>query len=202
MNRKIEHIEERRKTPISMAPIEVREDNSSRLKRPRVSGYAAVYYRKGDTATEYSPDGFTERIERGAFDRALRENQDVVALFDHDTRHLLGRTGAGTLELESDERGLHYTISTADTTIARDVLANIRAGNLTGSSFAFVVRKEEWEELEDGTAIRTVKDVDLFDVGPVTKPAYDGTSTEAAAARGSLRLAKARARKAIDDVSL
>ena len=199
MNRKIEHIEERRKTPISMAPIEAREDG----KRPRVSGYAAVYYRKGDTATEYRPPGgFTERIERGAFDRALRENQDVVALFDHDTSHLLGRTGAGTLQLESDERGLHYTISTADTTIARDVLANIRAGNLTGSSFAFVVRKEEWEELEDGTAIRTVQDVDLFDVGPVTKPAYDGTSTEAAAARGSLRLAKARARKAIDAVTL
>lgn len=189
--------QERRSTPLDLSSVEIRESG----KKPKISGYAAVYYDSRNKGTEYTVDGFRERIAPGAFKRAIQENQDVVALFDHDTSKLLGRSGAGTLELESDGRGLKYTIHTADTTIARDVVENIRAGNLQGSSFAFRVKKESWEEGDDGEHIRTVQDVDLFDVGPVTNPAYPATSTEAAG-RGAQRLAKAAAKKALDAIEL
>lgn len=198
-----ENAREQRDTPIGVSNVEIREGSG----RTRISGYAAVFFREGNDATEYAPkpapSGFRtrERIKPGTFARALQENQEVVALFDHETHNLLGRTSAGTLELEEDDAGLRYTITTADTTIARDVVENIRAGNLQGSSFAFVARKETWEENEAGEAIRTLEDVDLYDVGPVVNPAYEGTSAEAAE-RGATRLQKARAKKRIVKVVL
>ena len=143
-----------------------------------LSGYAAVYY-DGSPATEFKLwDGAVERIMPGAFDRALREEDDVRALFNHDPSQLLGRSSAGTLELESLSDGLRYRISPADTTISKDVREHVRAGNLTGSSFSFRVTDEEW--IKDGDAeIRLVSGVELFDVGPVTFPAYQSTTVAA-----------------------
>jgi len=156
-----------------------------------IVGYAAVFYNENDPGSEYAIwDDMRERIMPGCFDRAIREGQDCRALFNHDADNLLGRAAAGTLALSVDGKGLRYEITPADTTCARDVLENLRAGNLSGSSFSFIPRDTTFRELRvdggDRTYIREVNDVDLIDVGPVTYPAYESTTAGLRAAGGDL----------------
>lgn len=140
-------------------------------------GYAAVYYNSDD------PDGtqfklFSDLIERvrpGAFDEAIEEGADVRGLFNHEVDNLLGRTASETLELSSDDKGLRYAITLGDSQVARDVAAHVARRDLTGSSFSFRVVEETFTDVEDGPTIRELVRVELFDVGPVTFPAYSAT---------------------------
>ena len=163
---------ERRFAPADIA-IERREDGTATLR-----GHAAVWYRKKDPGTEYQLWSDTvEHIEAGAFAKALADKQDTRALFNHDASAVLGRTAAGTLRLSEDKRGLLYEIDLPDTQLARDLAASIERGDISGSSFSFTVAREEWK-LEKNREIRTILEVGtLYDVGPVTFPAY--TSTDA-----------------------
>lgn len=173
---------ERRVVSLALAEtrIETREDGTE-----KIAGYAAVFY-DGSERTQFDiwGDGeYLERIMPKAFDRALKENQDVRALFNHDPDYLLGRTISSTLELSTDKTGLRYVIDPPDTQSGRDTVTSVRRGDLSGSSFAFRVKAQVWREEErDGQTvmIREIEDVDLFDVGPVTFPAYEATSTELA----------------------
>lgn len=143
----------------------------------KIVGYAAVFYREGQPGTEFRLwDDFYERIARGAFDRAISEKHDARGLFNHDMNHVLGRSSAGTLAYSADEVGLRYEIELPDTSTARDLLTSIERGDITGSSFAFIPSRTTWTEDED-RVIRTIEDLDLYDVGPVTFPAYEATST-------------------------
>lgn len=164
---------ERRFTPNAKATIETRADEDG---TNHIVGYAAVYY-DGTRDTEYELwDGAVERIMPGAFDEPLKNNDDVVALFNHDSNMLLGRRSADTLGLSSDKKGLPYDIVRGNTTVGNDVAEHVARGDLTGSSFAFRVTDERW--IDDGDReIREVNGVELFDVGPVTYPAYKGTTT-------------------------
>jgi HK97 family phage prohead protease len=110
----------------------------------------------------------------GTFDRAVVEKHDVRALFNHNPDYLLGRVGAGTLTLSVDSRGLLFSLVPPDTQVGRDVLAWVQRGDITGASFSFVTTDETWVK-ESGKRIRQVRGVKLFDVGPVTFPAYTGT---------------------------
>ena len=117
--------------------------------------------------------GFREKIAPGAFEKAL-DRSDVRGLFNHNPDNILGRTKAGTLRLEESDKGLEYEIDLPDTQIARDVAANVKARNITGNSFSFIVERDEWDYSDKKMAIRTVLEVrELFDVGPVTYPAYN-----------------------------
>jgi len=144
-----------------------------------ISGYAAVFFREGEPGTEYEMGwaNVVERIDRHAFDRAILERHDVRALYNHNENFILGRTSSGTLKLSVDDIGLRYDVDIPDTTWGRDVMESIRRGDLTGSSFSFFIRSELWEERDGKPDLATIKDLDLFDVGPVTFPAYEGTST-------------------------
>jgi HK97 family phage prohead protease len=121
-------------------------------------------------------DDLHERILPGTFDRAIRDSHDVRALANHDKNQLLGRTSSGTCRLSVDEIGLRYEIDLPDTQAGRDVGTSIQRGDLDGSSFSFVPTRVSWVE-EGRLMIRQVEDVDLYDVGPVTFPAYAGTSS-------------------------
>jgi HK97 family phage prohead protease len=92
---------------------------------------------------------------------------------------LLGRAGAGTLRMSVDQRGLKYEIDLPETSVGQDVAASIARGDLTGSSFAFRINGKQGQRFEKGSGydVRNILDVDLFDVGPVTYPAYEGTTT-------------------------
>lgn len=144
--------------------------------RPRIRGTAARFF-DGSPETEFRIfDGLVERIMPGAFDRAIKERHDVVALFNHDDSKVLGRTTAGTLALSVRDDGLHYSITPGDSTPHRDVAEFIGRGEVRGSSFAFrVAAGGSTFTSEDGVDVREIRDVDLLDVSPVTRPAYEGT---------------------------
>ena len=148
--------------------IEVRPaDDDSGKKTLR--GHAAVF----DSLSE-NLGGFREQITPGAFDGVLED--DVRALFNHDSNFVLGRTRAGTLNLSIDERGLAYEIDMPDTTTAKDLMESIKRGDISQSSFGFRVEDDDWSKDEDGRVIRTIKKVgSLLDVSPVTYPAYQAT---------------------------
>jgi HK97 family phage prohead protease len=143
--------------------------------KPQIEGYAAVFNVETDL-------GYVrESIAPGAFKRAIVEKQDVRCLFNHQPDHVLGRTKSGTLALDEDNTGLHFTCDLPDTQMGRDVRAMILRGDVDQCSFGFIVRDEEITYGDD-QAVRVIRDADLFDVSPVTYPAYETTSCEARSA--------------------
>jgi len=148
----------------------IRKDDDS---LPKVEGYAAVFNRDSEDM------GFIERIAPGAFKKALKTS-DVRALFNHDSNIILGRTSAGTLELKEDKKGLFMSVTPPDTQLVRDmVLSPIERGDITQQSFGFTVKADEWKNLDDDkeTPVRTITEIrELFDVSPVTFPAYPDTA--------------------------
>ena len=130
-------------------------------------GYAALF-------DELSEDlgGFRERIAAGAFAASI--GGDVRALFNHDTNLILGRTRANTLRLAEDQRGLQCEIIMPDTTTSRDLRESVRVGNVDQMSFGFRTKQDSWDEV-DGAIVRTLFEVELLDVSPVTFPAYPQT---------------------------
>jgi HK97 family phage prohead protease len=139
----------------------------------KLRGYAAVF-------DQLSLDlgGWKERIRRGAFSKHLATTPDVRALWQHDRNYVLGRTKASTLELVEDIHGLRSLIDPPDTQWARDAVTTIKRGDVDQMSFGFYTDTDEWN-MEDGELVRTVIDARLFDVSPVTFPAYEGTSISA-----------------------
>lgn len=140
-----------------------------------IEGYAALF----DTRSK-NLGWFEEVIERGAFDGALPKS-DVRALINHDVNLLIGRTKVGTARVFVDERGLRYEADLPNTTYANDLIESIKRGDIDQSSFAFTVKRQSWEEekREDGSIveIRHIHEVEeLFDVSPVTYPAYTDTT--------------------------
>jgi HK97 family phage prohead protease len=158
--------------------VEVRADEG----KPKVIyGYAAVYY-DGDAKTEYELwDDMVERILPGAFDRAIRED-DVRGLFNHDPSEILGRMSAKTMRLAADNTGLSYEIDLPGTAEAERVAEAVRRGDVTGSSFSFAPIVESWRQ-EENKLIRIIEEVRLYDVGPVTFPAYEATTSGTRAGR-------------------
>ncbi|BAE75633.1 phage protease [Sodalis glossinidius str. 'morsitans'] len=140
----------------------------------RIIGYGSVFNSRSEPLW-----GFREIIKPGAFDGVL--NDDVRALFNHDANFILGRTVAGTLALSVDERGLQYDISAPDTQTIRDlVLEPMRRGDIDQSSFGFCIAHdgEYWYEDDEGIVIREINRFSrLFDVSPVTHPAYQDTDS-------------------------
>ena len=150
--------------------VQHRNEGESRT----VVGMAALYNSETDLGW------FRERIEPGAFDEAIGRS-DVRALFNHDANHLLARTKSGTLELRVTDQGLEYEFDLPNTTTGNDMLEMMQRGDLDQSSFAFTVRKQRWEEEKDNEDnwiyTRVIEEIDqLFDVSPVTYPAYKDTT--------------------------
>jgi uncharacterized protein len=145
--------------------IELRKASGSKLE-----GYAALFNTSSDDL-----GGFTEVIRPGAFRRTLLENKDVLSLFDHDTRAVLGRTTAGTLRLNEDAKGLHFEIDMPPTNLGRDLLVSVERGDIRGASFAFKAREDRWTQGNDGTMLRELLDVDLHEITVTAIPAYPDT---------------------------
>lgn len=178
--------QETRVFPILRTTLERSRDNSA----GRFTGHAAVY--KQRTAIgDPTRGGFIEQIAPGAFDRALSEDQDVRFLVDHDPSRVLARTASGTLSLSSDRRGLVVDADIADTSVGRDLRVLLERGDISQMSFGFIVTRDEWAMQKDGPELRTIHDVDLFDVSAVTFPAYPQTDAAIRAA-GAVEIRKQR----------
>lgn len=153
--------------------IEVRAKDDTGATGRTIRGYAALF--NNDTTIG---EWFIERIAKGAFDDVLKD--DVRALFNHDPNMPLARTGAG-LTIGVDNLGLFYEFEAPNTTLGNDLLENIRSGVIKESSFSFSVKEEKWEDPgKDKPSIRTIlKFSNLYDVAPVTYPAYPDTTVAA-----------------------
>jgi HK97 family phage prohead protease len=149
----------------------------------RLQGYAAVF--NEETVIGGGWWGFREKIDPGAFTDAITAD-DVRALFNHDPNYVLGRNTSGTLTLKEDDHGLHYDIDPPATQVGRDVVTLVSRGDISQSSFAFIVPEDgdDWnyDEVKVGKLpLRTIRKVQLMDVSPVTYPAYPSTSVSARA---------------------
>lgn len=116
---------------------------------------------------------FIERICKGAFKKALKRNDDVHILLNHDWDRDLGSTKEGNLELTEDNIGLRARATITDP----EVIQKARNGELVGWSFGFQDRDVE-NSIQRGMPHRAVKDLDLAEVSILDKrktPAYDGT---------------------------
>ena len=138
-----------------------------------IEGYFAVF----GGVYELWP-GATESVDPHAFDDTL--GGDVRALINHDTTLVLGRTKAGTLELKVDSRGLwgRIRVNQADGD-ALNLYSRIERGDVDHCSFGFEILEEETEWRDDGSVHWTIKRVKLYEVSPVTFPAYEDTSVSA-----------------------
>lgn len=138
-----------------------------------IEGYFAVF---GSTY-ELWP-GATESIDVHAFDGALSD--DIRALIDHETRLVLGRNKAGTLELKVDGRGLWGRVKlNQNDSDAMNFYSRVERGDVDQCSFGFDILEEDTDYREDGTIHWTIKRVKLYEVSCVTFPAYTDTSIAA-----------------------
>ena len=145
-----------------------------------ISGHASMY----DIRSE-NLGGFYEYIEAGAFTPELIAKSDTRALINHDQNLILGRTTSGTLRLNADEKGLRYEFDVPETSYGKDLVVSMKRGDITQSSFAFTVADDDWTTDEDGNNIRTIKKIErLYDVSPVTYPAYPEANDLIVAQRG------------------
>ena len=139
-----------------------------------IEGYFAVFdspYTLWDDATEI--------VKPGAFAGCL--SGDIRALIDHDTRLVLGRTKAGTLELREDARGLwgSIKINRADTD-AMSLYARVQRGDVDQCSFGFDIEEETFVDLGGGQCRWEINKVNpLYEVSVVTYPAYEETAVKA-----------------------
>lgn len=141
-----------------------------------ITGYAAVFNSKTSIG-----GWFDEIIAPGAFVRALSENGDIRALFNHNWDNVLGRTKSGTLRLEEDGKGLKFEVELPNTSTGRDLAESMSRGDINQCSFGFWVTEEDWDYNVE-PALRTVKEVELYEISVVSIPAYD--DTEASLVRG------------------
>jgi len=167
---------------ISLGRAEVRSVGETR----QIAGYGAVF----NTETVIA-DNFRERIAPGAFAGVIAPTADIRSLFNHDANLPLGRTSVGTLRVSEDAHGLRYEVDiNADDRAAVDIAARVARGDVTGSSFGFRVKRDEWTrgERAGDLPLRTIHEfAELVDVGPVTFPAYNEATAEARDAAAALR---------------
>ncbi len=136
---------------------------------PVIVGYAAVF-----NALSEDLHGFREKIDPGAFAKTM--GADVRALFNHNADIVLGRTRSKTLLLEQDNKGLRVSITPPQTEQATHIVELIKRGDVSQMSFGFRTLADKWEiNADTGKQVRTLLEVELFDVSPVTYAAYKQT---------------------------
>lgn len=167
-----------------------------RADKVEIEGYVNAIER--DSKPLWSRVGqFIERICKGAFKKALKRNDDVHILLNHDWNRDLGSTKQGNLELEEDNIGLRVRACITDP----EVVKKARAGDLVGWSFGFSDRDVE-NSIRDGMPHRAVKDLDLAEVSILDRrksPAYEGTLITARAEEDVVHF---RGEDFIDDIEV
>lgn len=148
--------------------------DSQSAKGKTISGYAIVW-----NSPSKDLGGFTEIVNPKALDGVDLSN--VLMLNNHDYTQVLASVKAGTLTLETDDKGLHFTAQLPNTSFANDVYEEVQSGNVDSCSFGFDSDDDtdEWTKDDDGNITRTINQVkSLFDVSVVAVPAYDDTNVQ------------------------
>lgn len=142
-----------------------------------LEGYGAVF--NEPTRIDSYEGKFDEMIAPGAFKRTIDQKgaRGIRLQFDHGGHPLLGSLPLGTItELHEDSRGLFVKARLSSSWLVEPFRDAIRDGAVDGMSFRFRVVKDEWDETDPDLPVRTLREVELFEVGPVVWPAYDTTT--------------------------
>ena len=158
-----------------MKEIRLGDSATSTSESRHIEGYAIVF-----NSLSNDLGGFREIIEPTAIDDELIKNSDIVCLKNHNIKlGILARSyhGRGSLKLEIDEHGLHYSFDAPHTQFGDEVLEMVKRGDIAKCSFAFVCGEDVWDKDEKtGEYIRRVKKIkNLYDVSLVYHPAYEET---------------------------
>ena len=145
-----------------------------------VRGYAARF-NSPTILYDWGEERWEETIQPGFFNNVLED--DVRCLIDHESAKVLARSAAGNLRFGQDDVGLWYEFTPQGQSYAEDLVINLRNGNISQSSFGFLINKDGhgYEEKSEGNVLvvkRTLKADgcrQLLDVSPVTYPAYKST---------------------------
>lgn len=162
-----------------MKEIRLGDNATSTSESRHIEGYAIVF-----NSLSNDLGGFREIIEPTAITDELIKNSDILCLMNHDIKKgVLARSyqGRGSLKLDIDEHGLHYSFEAPKTALGDEVLEGIRRGDISKCSFAFVCGEDVWDKDEKtGEYIRHVKKIkNLYDVSLVYHPAYEETEVKA-----------------------
>ena len=146
-----------------------------------IEGYAIVFNKRSEIMLDWSEEHgwrkFVEVIDPSSLRTADLLKYDIKALVEHNRERLLARSnkGKGSLELTVDEHGLHYRFDAPSTADGDYAVEMVGRGDISGSSFAFRAKDDEWRK-EGDTWVRTVKSFSaLRDVTITTDPAYTET---------------------------
>ncbi len=167
-----------RMVTLSDASVEVRAADATDGRIGTLTGYAALF--NTDTIIDSWEGRFVERIAPKAFARTLEQRGDKVkVLFNHGFDPSIGDKPLGKPEvMREDRKGLWVEVPLDDTSYNRDLVASLRSGALDGQSFRFSVKAEKWDDPKDAKSlpVRTIREVELYEFGPVTFPAYEATT--------------------------
>lgn len=164
--------------PTGEAPEDVKEQDEPKQadkQAKTIEGYALLF-----NSPSKDLGGFVEVIDPKALDNV--DLSQVVMLDQHDYSKPLASVKAGTLKLDVDDKGLHFTATLDDSvSYAKDTFQNVKNGNIDSMSFRFDIDDggDEFTRDEDGKITRTIKQVkDLFEVSTVTIPAYNDSNVQ------------------------
>jgi uncharacterized protein len=163
-------------THFKMSEVETRKAEDGKMV---VSGYAATF-----NSLSVPLWGFREKIRAGAFAKTIADPQNNIrALWNHNSDYVLGATKNGTLRLSEDIKGLRFELDVANTQIGRDGFTSIQRGDVDGMSFRFNPVKQEWDETDPANVVRTLVELECNEISPTPFPAYESTSVNARTAR-------------------
>ena len=182
--------------------FEVRAEENERGKT--ITGRPIVYNSRTNLGL------FDEIIESGALNRT--DLTDVRFLVNHDISRIpLARSrrnnGNSTMHLTVDEAGMgiRVNLDTENNAEARALYSAVERGDISGMSFMFGIRGEEWEELDSEHPTRRITDIStVVEVSAVTFPAYESTEINARSkealenARSALEKARQQNAKPVD----
>lgn len=156
-----------------------------------IEGIPIVYEQKTDLGW------FTEMIARGAATNALASS-DIFLLFNHDPNQPLARTKNKTLTAWEEEDGVHMKADLSKSEKGPGLYRDIKNGLIDKMSFAFTVKSQTWIDGEGNEPdLRIVNEIDeLFDLSPVTYPAYKQTEL---VARSAEKIAKEHSKPSTEE---
>lgn len=157
---------------------------------------------------------FDEIIEPGALNNT--DLTDVRFLVNHDTSKIpLARSrrnnGNSTMQLTTDNDGLgiRVVLDTENNSEARALYSAVQRGDISGMSFMFGIRDEEWEDLDSDHPTHHIKDIStVVEVSAVTFPAYESTDINARSkealesARQAVETARSKEQNSVDTDTL
>jgi len=145
-------------------------------------------------------DGYFEKIHPEAFTRCLKSGEEIKSYFNHDPDFVLSTTRSKpALELYNTTEGLRFRSPIPPTSYGNDLIINLERKNVRGASFSFFVEDDVITVDEKGRYHRHIIKGEIFEVGPVTNPAYSSAKVGVRSKEEMFKEAETRCRHPVPE---